>query len=79
MANSRQGYWVEPTILLNVPSTSQAYTEEIFGPVMIVNTFKNEEEALSEANMTEFGLFCKLPGPPLNLTTTVTYCIDFTC
>jgi hypothetical protein len=39
-----------------------AYTEEIFGPVMIVNTFKTEE-ALSEANMTEYGLFCKDDGP----------------
>jgi aldehyde dehydrogenase (NAD+) len=48
---------MEPTILVNVPTSSDAYKEEIFGPVVIVNTFKNEAEALGEANGTEFGLF----------------------
>lgn len=50
---------MEPTILQNVPLTSDAYKEEIFGPVVIVNTFKDETEALAEANSTEFGLFCR--------------------
>ena len=54
-----QGAFIEPTILLNVPTTSEAYQEEIFGPVVIVNTFENEAEVLSEANCTEFGLFCE--------------------
>ncbi len=53
-----QGAFIEPTILLNVPTTSQAYQEEIFGPVVIVNSFETEDEVLSEANCTEFGLFC---------------------
>lgn len=44
---------------MNVPQSSDAYKEEIFGPVVIVNTFKDEAEALAEANSTEFGLFCK--------------------
>ncbi|KAF9892273.1 hypothetical protein FE257_002050 [Aspergillus nanangensis] len=52
-----KGNYVEPTILANVPQTSEAYKEEIFGPVVIVNTFKDENEALTEANGTEFGLF----------------------
>ena len=55
-----QGCFIEPTILLNVPVSSDAYKEEIFGPVVIVNTFKDEAEALAEANNTEFGLFCEL-------------------
>ncbi len=50
---------MEPTILLNVSITSDAYKEEIFGPVVIVNTFKDESDALREANGTEFGLFCR--------------------
>ncbi len=50
---------MEPTILMNVPMSSDAYKEEIFGPVVIVNTFKNEAEALEEANGMEFGLFCE--------------------
>ena len=48
---------MEPTILMNVPTSSDAYKEEIFGPVVIVNTFKTEEQAIAEANGTEFGLF----------------------
>ncbi len=55
-----KGCFIEPTILLNVPVSSDAYQEEIFGPVVIVNTFKDEAEALTEANNTEFGLFCEL-------------------
>ncbi|KEF58355.1 uncharacterized protein A1O9_06281 [Exophiala aquamarina CBS 119918] len=55
-----KGAFIEPTILLNVPTTSQAYQEEIFGPVVIVNSFATEEEALSEANCTEFGLFSSI-------------------
>ncbi len=49
---------MEPTIIANVPISSEAYKQEIFGPVVIVNTFKNETEALAEANDAEFGLFC---------------------
>jgi len=53
------GAFMTPTILKNVPRSSDAYTDEIFGPVVIVNTFKDEQQALEEANCTEFGLFCK--------------------
>ena len=52
-----KGNFMEPTILMNVPRSSDAYKEEIFGPVVIVNTFKDEDEALLEANATDFGLF----------------------
>ncbi|KAL3448202.1 aldehyde dehydrogenase domain-containing protein [Aspergillus insuetus] len=52
-----KGNYVEPTILSNVPQHSEAYKKEIFGPVVIVNTFEDESEALAEANATEFGLF----------------------
>lgn len=48
---------MEPTILMNVPISSDAYQEEIFGPVVIVNTFKDEADAVTEANGTDFGLF----------------------
>ncbi|EXJ58754.1 hypothetical protein A1O7_06184 [Cladophialophora yegresii CBS 114405] len=51
------GAFIEPTILKNVPTTSVAYREEIFGPVVIVNTFKDEADVLAEANCTDFGLF----------------------
>ncbi|OCT51749.1 Aldehyde dehydrogenase, cytosolic 1 [Cladophialophora carrionii] len=59
------GAFIEPTILKNVPTQSAAYREEIFGPVVIVNTFKDEADVLAEANCTDFGLFCKCPPRPV--------------
>lgn len=50
------GYFVQPTVLTNVPLKARALHEEIFGPVLAVVTFESEEEALEIANSTEFGL-----------------------
>lgn len=46
----------EPTILTNVNDTMSVFREEIFGPVAPVFKFSTEEEAISMANDTEFGL-----------------------
>jgi aldehyde dehydrogenase (NAD+) len=51
-----QGYYIEPTIFTNVKSDAEIYTQEIFGPVVIVNTFKTEEEIMVKCNSTEYGL-----------------------
>jgi aldehyde dehydrogenase (NAD+) len=51
------GYFVEPTIIINVPETSRLMKEEIFGPVVCINTFTEEEDAIRRANDSEFGLF----------------------
>jgi acyl-CoA reductase-like NAD-dependent aldehyde dehydrogenase len=51
---------MEPSILLNVPVTSEVYTEEVFELVVVVDTFVNKADALAEANGTEFGLIGKL-------------------
>lgn len=45
---------------MNVPTSSPVYKEEVFGPVVIVNTFTDEDQVLAEANGTDFGLFCML-------------------
>ncbi|KAH8707125.1 aldehyde dehydrogenase [Phaeosphaeriaceae sp. PMI808] len=50
------GQFILPTIIFNPPSTSSVYREEIFGPVLVVKTFKSEEEAVSMANDTLYGL-----------------------
>lgn len=50
------GNYFEPTILTNIPKTSPAYQEELFGPVISMFVVKNEEEAITLANDTRFGL-----------------------
>jgi betaine-aldehyde dehydrogenase len=50
------GWFVAPTIFADVPSQSRLWREEIFGPVLCVQTFEREEEAVALANDTEFGL-----------------------
>lgn len=44
---------------MNVPDTSILATEEIFGPVVIINTFVSDDEVLARANNTEYGLYSK--------------------
>ncbi|EMC99656.1 hypothetical protein BAUCODRAFT_30030 [Baudoinia panamericana UAMH 10762] len=51
-----KGTFVQPTIILNPDVKSKVYTDEIFGPVISVKTFKTEEEALALANDTTYGL-----------------------
>lgn len=50
------GYFLEPTILTEVPLDSAAWREEIFGPVLCVRSFKDEADALRLANDSVFGL-----------------------
>lgn len=51
-----QGLFVEPTIFKNTPTESRIVKEEVFGPVVTVQVFKSEEEAVDLANDTVFGL-----------------------
>lgn len=50
------GYFYPPTVLTDIPSGARISREEIFGPIAAINTFTGEDEALREANNTEFGL-----------------------
>jgi succinate-semialdehyde dehydrogenase/glutarate-semialdehyde dehydrogenase len=50
------GHFYEPTVLANVPKGARALKEEIFGPVAPVTIFDDEDQAIAEANDTEFGL-----------------------
>ncbi len=50
------GWFFEPTIIDAVPGDDPAAREEIFGPVLVVQSFEDEEEALALANGTDFGL-----------------------
>lgn len=50
------GYYVAPTILTGVHNRMRIAREEVFGPVVVVIPFDTEEEAISIANDSEFGL-----------------------
>ena len=52
----REGWYYEPTVLVDVPAGSDILAEEIFGPVAPIVTFTDEDEAVRLANDTEFGL-----------------------
>ena len=51
----KEGYYVKPTVLFG-HNKMRVFQEEIFGPVVSVTTFKNDEEALAIANDTLYGL-----------------------
>ncbi|HEX2329198.1 MAG TPA: L-glutamate gamma-semialdehyde dehydrogenase [Candidatus Angelobacter sp.] len=51
-----EGYFIQPTVIADVPPTARIAQEEIFGPVLAVIKARNYDEALEIANNTEFGL-----------------------
>jgi betaine-aldehyde dehydrogenase len=51
-----KGYFVAPTLLRDVPTTSRLWQEEIFGPVLCARSVASEAEAIELANASEFGL-----------------------
>jgi betaine-aldehyde dehydrogenase len=53
---TRNGFFVEPTIFADCEDGSPNVTDEIFGPVMSVLSFENETEVIGRANDTRFGL-----------------------
>lgn len=50
------GYWFPPTVLAPASARARAVREEIFGPVVAVLPFEDEDEAVRLANDTDFGL-----------------------
>jgi acyl-CoA reductase-like NAD-dependent aldehyde dehydrogenase len=52
----RKGYFVHPTVLTNVDTSMRLYRQEIFGPVVTILPFDDEDEAVALANDTTYGL-----------------------
>jgi aldehyde dehydrogenase (NAD+)/aminobutyraldehyde dehydrogenase len=50
------GYFIEPTVVTGVPAGAAITSTEIFGPVISVETFSTDEEAVARANETIYGL-----------------------
>jgi acyl-CoA reductase-like NAD-dependent aldehyde dehydrogenase len=50
------GYFIEPTVVINVTEGSRIVDEEQFGPILPVMSFRSVDEAVDRANSTTFGL-----------------------
>jgi aminomuconate-semialdehyde/2-hydroxymuconate-6-semialdehyde dehydrogenase len=56
----KNGWFIEPTVIEGLSNSCRTNQEEIFGPVVTLQSFSNEEEALSLANGTRYGLAANL-------------------
>ena len=59
-----KGYYVKPTVFANVTNDMTIAKEEIFGPVLSIIKYDNEDEAIEIANDTEYGLAGYVQGEP---------------
>ena len=50
------GLYYEPTLLVDVPEGAEILREEVFGPVLTLQTFSDDDEAVAMANSTDYGL-----------------------
>jgi len=51
-----KGYWCRPTLFTGVSQSNRVVQEEIFGPVLAIQTFRRFDEAITKANNTPYGL-----------------------
>ena len=52
----KDGFWIAPTVIDGLKPDSICATEEIFGPVVTLHPFSNDDKAVEIANMTDYGL-----------------------
>lgn len=55
-----KGAFLEPTLITGVPQNSRLIQEEVFGPVLTVQTFKSLDDAIAMVNDTKYGLSCSV-------------------
>jgi len=63
-AGYEKGYYVKPTVFADVTNDMTIAKEEIFGPVLSIIKYENEDEAIEIANDTEYGLAGYVQGEP---------------
>ena len=66
-ALDRDGYFIAPTIVRDIPDDARLVREEQFGPVTPVMKYSNVDEAIARANSTEYGLGGTVWGEDLEL------------
>lgn len=65
--NVSAGFYVKPTIFSNVKNDMAVAQEEIFGPVLCILSYKDEEDAIAIANDTPYGLAAYISGDPAHV------------
>lgn len=60
------GFFIQPTVIENLPEMCATNKEEIFGPVVTLNQFETEEEVIALANNTDYGLSASIFTNNLN-------------
>jgi betaine-aldehyde dehydrogenase len=55
-SHCERGYYYEPTVITNVDQKSEIIQREVFGPVLTIQSFETEEEAIAMANDVDYGL-----------------------
>jgi len=73
------GYFYVPTVINNVAQTSEIVEKEVFGPVVTIQTFKDESEALAMANDTVFGLASSVFTRDVARSMRVAKALEFGC
>ena len=71
------GYFYPATVLANVSDDAKMLNEEIFGPVASIQSFKSEDEVITRANNTEYGLVAYLYTRDLSRGLRVSEKLDF--
>jgi succinate-semialdehyde dehydrogenase/glutarate-semialdehyde dehydrogenase len=72
-----KGFFYPATVLTHVPDSARLLREEIFGPVAALQTFRTEDEAITRANDTEYGLVAYLYTRDLSRGLRVSEKLDF--
>ncbi|MBA1192986.1 aldehyde dehydrogenase family protein [Pseudomonas entomophila] len=62
---AREGWFVSPTLYVDVPGSSRLWQEEIFGPVLCTQRFSTEAQAIALANDSRFGLVATVASADL--------------
>ncbi len=63
---TREGNMVEATLMTNVPREAKLYREEVFGPVALLETFRDFDEAINRVNDSRFGIHAGVFTPRID-------------
>ena len=70
------GFFVRPTLFADATLNMRIVREEIFGPVGVIIKFKTEEEAVAQANDTEYGLAAYVHTQNVNRAIRVAHALE---